>query len=255
MSTYNNFHADNSYAHSTHVHAQNNSRACRNLYDRNHSAKNNSRVNNPIAFFARCFFMLCALVAAPTSFAEDGSAVVVKQLIEHVSSELDKLYKANRIGDRAAIEQMIRAEIVPHIDQQYLTRRVFRQFWPQIVQAKREDDAQQRVIESVVRTYAVALSSYSGDTLSVISVAEADKKSTARTRIRRPNGQVIQVDFSLSNNSGQWLINDMAVDGIVQSLTLFNAIKPIWEQQGLDAALNAVREKDIAPAGGDTKKK
>lgn len=206
-------------------------------------------------FSVRSLFIALTLFGAANSFAEENSSAVVKQLIERTSSELDKLYKANRIGDRAAIEQLIRAEIVPHIDQQYLAKRVFRQFWPQIVQAGKQQDAQQRVIESIVRTYAVALSSYSGDTLSVISVNEEGKKSTARTRIRRPNGQIIQVDFAMSNNTGPWLINDVAVDGIVASLTLFNAIKPIWEQQGMDAGLNAVRETEATPVNDDAAKK
>ena len=216
----------------------------------------NNPMNSALRHLLGATRLLIALVllGSSASFAEDNSETVVKQLIEHVSNALDKLYKANRIDDRSAIEQMIRTEIVPHIDKEYLTRRVFRQFWPQIVQAGREQDAQQRVIESVVRTYAVALSSYSGDTLSVISVREEGKKSAARTRIRRPNGQLIQVDFSLSDSTGPWLINDMAVDGIVQSLTLFNAIKPIWEKDGMEAALNAVREKDAAPSQGETKK-
>lgn len=218
--------------------------------------------NNSISIALRYFFIVpryvfivLALLSTSNSFAEDGSAAVVKQLIDRVSVELDKLYKANRIDDRAAIEQMIRTEIVPHIDEQYLARRVYRQFWAQITQAGKQQDAQQRVIESVVRTYAVALSSYSGDTLSVISVNEEGKKSTARTRIRRPNGQIIQVDFALSNNTGTWLINDMEVDGIVESLTLFNAIKPIWEQQGMEAGLNAVRETEGAHAGDAARKK
>jgi|GEM_PF-814113 len=197
--------------------------------------------------------VLTLIIALP-AFAADTSETVIKQLIEHVSGELDKLYKARRIDDRAALEQMIRSEIVPHIDQQRLTQRVFRQFWSQIVKAGKQDDAQQRVINSLVRTYAVALSSYSGDTLNVISVNEEGAKSSARTRIRRPNGQMIQVDFALGNNSGTWLINDMSVDGIVVSLTLFNAIKPIFEQQGMDAALNAVSEVDTTKADATTKK-
>lgn len=200
-----------------------------------------------LVFALRYVFVALTLLGAAKSHAED-SAAVIKQLIARVGGELNTLYKADRIGDRAAIEQMIRAEIVPHIDQEYLARRVYRQFWQQLVQAGRQQDATQRVIESVVRTYAVALSSYSGDTLSVISVNEDGAKSTARTRIRRPNGQTIQVDFSLSNKSGKWLINDMAVDGIVQSLTIFNAIKPVWEQQGMEAGLNAVRERDTPPS-------
>lgn len=195
----------------------------------------------------RYLVIALALLNAPGSFAENSTSVV-SQLIDRVGSELDKLYKANRIEDRAAIEQMIRNEIVPHIDRQYLARRVYRQFWQQLVQAGKQQDAQQRVIDSIVKTYAVALSSYSGDTLTVISVKEEGGKSQARTRIRRPNGQTIQVDFLLSNNSGTWLINNMVVDGIDASLTIHNAIKPIWEQQGMDAGLNAVRENANAEA-------
>lgn len=208
-----------------------------------------------LSLILRNLLIALTLLSASASFAEENSEAVMKQLIDRVGGELDKLYKANRIQDRAALEQLIRAEIVPHIDQEYLTKRVFRQFWPQIVQAGRQQDAQQRVMHSVVRTYAVALSSYSGDKLSVVSVAEQGEKSTAKTRIRRPNGQTMQVDFALSNKSGQWLINDMAVDGIVVSLTLFNAIKPIWEQQGIDAGLSAVSEVDATPKKDEPAKK
>lgn len=180
--------------------------------------------------------------------AAEGSEAMIERLVERVSTELDVLYKARRIEDRAALEQLIRTEIVPHIDQQRLTRRVFRQYWQKVVDAGRQEDAQQRVIQSLVRTYAVALSSYSGDTLSVVSVHEEGAKSRARTRIRRPNGQIMEVDFSLGNKSGRWLIDDMAVDGIVVTLTLFNAVRPVLEEQGLDAALNTIQETDTAAA-------
>ncbi len=196
--------------------------------------------------FLRYIIIALTLTHAAGSHAEN-STVVVNQLIDRVGSELDQLYKAKRIGERAAIEQMIRSEILPHIDQQYLARRVYRQFWQQLAQAGRQQDAQQRVIDSIVKTYAVALSSYSGDKLSVISVKEDGNKSHARTRIRRPNGETIQVDFMMSNNSGTWLINNMVVDGIDASLTIHNAIKPIWEQQGMEAGLNAVRENADTP--------
>lgn len=194
---------------------------------------------------ARWLLMLVLSTSgASGTFAADTSETVMKQLIASVSTELDTLHKAKRIEDRAALEQLIRTEIVPHTDQQRLTQRVFRQYWRDIVKAGRQDDAQQRVIGSLVRTYAVALSSYSGDKLTVVSVNEEANRSSAKTRIRRPNGQIIQVDFALGNNQGKWLINDMAVDGIVVSLTLFNAMKPVWEQQGMEAALNTISEVD-----------
>lgn len=169
----------------------------------------------------------------------------MKKLIDQVSTDLDKLYKEKRIDDRPALEQLIRTDILPSIDQQRLTQRVFRHLWPQIVAAGKQADAQQRVTHSLVRTYAVALSSYNGDTLSVVKVSEEGQKGTAKTRIRRPNGQTIQVDFALNSSGDKWLIHDLSVDGIVVSFTLFNAIKPVFEKDGIDAALDAVSQVDV----------
>lgn len=192
---------------------------------------------------------LLALLAASSHIARaaEPADAVMKRLIDQVSTDLDRLYKDKRIDDRAALEQLIRNDILPSIDRQRLTQRVFRQYWSQITAAGKQADAQERVTNSLVRTYAVALSSYSGDTLTVVGVNAEGAKGTAKTRIRRPNGQTIQVDFSLANSGadGAWLINDMAVDGIVVSLTLFNAIKPVWEKDGMQAAFNAVSATDV----------
>lgn len=199
------------------------------------------------AILLRLFLIALLAVAPRMASAADSADVVMKGLIDKVSADLDRLYKAKRIGDRAALEQLIRDDILPSIDRQRLTQRVFRQYWPQITAAGKQADAQERVTSSLVRTYAVALSSYSGDTLTVVSVNAEGAKGTAKTRIRRPNGQTIQVDFSLANSGagGAWLINDLAVDGIVVSLTLFNAIKPVWEKDGMAAAFEAVSATDV----------
>lgn len=191
--------------------------------------------------------LLVALLGASAGIARaaDTAEATVKALIQQVSTDLDKLYKEKRISDRAAVEQLIRTDILPSIDQQRLTQRVFRHLWPQVTAAGKQADALDRVTSSLVRTYAVALSSYDGDTLSVVKVTEDGDKGTAKTRIRRPNGQTIQVDFSLGRKDGQWLINDLSVDGIVVSFTLFNSIKPIFEKEGLEAALNAISEVDV----------
>ncbi|HSB95230.1 MAG TPA: ABC transporter substrate-binding protein [Spongiibacteraceae bacterium] len=198
-----------------------------------------------LSIFPRIVLTILLGVAPAVARAADSAETVIKHLIDQVSTNLNQLYKQNRIGDRPALEQLIRTDILPSVDRQRLTQRVFRQYWPQITAAGQQADAQDRVTNSLVRTYAAALSSYSGDTLTVVNVNEEGAKATAKTRIRRPNGQTIQVDFALDNTGGTWRINDLAVDGIVVSLTLFNAIKPIWEKDGMAAALNAVSEVDV----------
>jgi len=181
---------------------------------------------------------------APATRADDAETTV-RNLIARTSEGLDQLYKAKRISDRAAIEQLIDAEIMPAVDGERLTRRVFRHYGPKLVEAGKQQEAQRRVLDSLRRTYAVALSSYAGDKLSVVDINTRKNTTVARTRIRRPSGQTIQVDFSLNQHSdGRWLIDDMAVDGIRVSLTLFNAIKPVWDAQGIDAALDAIAKAD-----------
>ncbi len=190
--------------------------------------------------------MSAVAVLPQRSHAADTNPVetTMQQLIAQVSADLDKLYKANRVGDRAALEQLIRNDIVPSIDKDRLTRRVFRQYWAQVEKAGRSADAQERVIQSLVRTYAVALSNYSGDTITLVSVTPRDKGSMAKTRLRRPGGETIQIDFNFAQVGDRWLINDMAVDGIVVSLTFFNAIKPVFDEQGLNAALDTLADVD-----------
>ncbi len=185
--------------------------------------------------------LLVLIAALPASVRADDAEATVRDLIERMSGGLDTLHKEGRIGDRAAIEQLIDTEIMPAVDGERLTRRVFRHYWPKLTAAGKQKEAQQRVLNSIRRTYAVALSSYSGDKLSVIDINTRNNSTVARTRVRRPNGQTIQVDFSLNQHKdGRWLIDDMAVDGIRTSLTLFNAIKPVWDSQGIDAALDAI---------------
>ncbi len=188
--------------------------------------------------------MALALLIAPTARAADAETTV-RDLIARTSSGLDALFKANRISDRAAVEQLITTEIMPAVDGERLTQRVFRQYYPKLVAAGKQQQAQQRVLDSLRRTYSVALSNYAGDKLSVIDITTRNDNTVARTRIRRPNGQTIQVDFSLHQRGDRWLIDDIAVDGIRTSLTLFNAMKPVWDSQGVDAALDAIAKANV----------
>jgi len=198
--------------------------------------------------------LLCSAQMVRADAAPGSAEAMMRNLIQTVSASLDQLYKARRIEDQAAIEQLIKTDILPHIDQQRLTQRVFRQYWSQIVKANRQEEARERVINAVVRTYTVALSNYSGDTLTLINVNEQENRTTAKARLRRPNGQTIQLDFSLAKKDDQWDINDMAVDGIVVSLTLFNAIKSVWDQQGMEAALESIGSVDLNQKQQEQKK-
>jgi ABC-type transporter MlaC component len=191
--------------------------------------------------------LLTTALLLPSAATASSAEETVQQLIEKTSAGLDELHKANRISDRAAIEALIDTEILPSVDSERFTRRVFRHYWKEVVKAGRQEDAQQRVLSAIKRTYAVALSSYSGDTLSVLDLNERKNNTVAKTRIRRPNGQTIQVDFSLRESGGRWLIEDMAVDGIVVSLTLYNAMKPVWDSQGMDAAFASLATADANP--------
>jgi phospholipid transport system substrate-binding protein len=201
-----------------------------------------------------CCLLAAGLVWLPAHAADtatdSGAEAAMQQLIKTTSADLDKLYKEHRTDDRAALETLIENDILPSVDRVRITRRVFRQYWSQLVKAGRQQEAEERVINALTRTYAAALSGYAGDTINLFSVVDEGRRTTAKSRIRRPNGQTIQVDFSLNNSSGQWKIDDMAVDGIVVSLTLFNAVKSVWDQQGMEAALNSIGSVDVN--GGKT---
>ena len=117
-----------------------------------------------------CCLLAAGLVWLPAHAADtatdSGAEAAMQQLIKTTSADLDKLYKEHRTDDRAALETLIENDILPSVDRVRITRRVFRQYWSQLVKAGRQQEAEERVINALTRTYAAALSGYAGLVLS-----------------------------------------------------------------------------------------
>lgn len=192
----------------------------------------------------RLLLPLIAVLWCSLSFASAATQTAAERievLIDQVTQALDELREEERLGDRAAINQLIERDILPAVDQERLARRVFRQYWSEVESAQRQSDAIEGVMDSLTRTYALALANYDGQRIELVDTRERGSMTLARTRIQRERSSPVQVDFALiQSEDGEWHIADMAIDGVVVSSTLHNSVRSVWQNQGMDEALSSL---------------
>jgi phospholipid transport system substrate-binding protein len=94
----------------------------------------------------------------------------------------------------------------------------------------------------VVRSFARRLGDYSGETFSVISARAVDEQHVVvRSRIVRPSGPPIELDWRLRNGANAFRIVDVVVGGVSMSVTQQQDFSAVIARSGVDGLISALR--------------
>ncbi|MBY4677709.1 Tgt2/MlaC family protein [Marinobacterium arenosum] len=172
-----------------------------------------------------------------------AQAMDARSYIQQITGELETALKAGKdngqLQDRAFLDSVIDRHIIPHVDQEQLSKRIFQPRWDEIVAAGKREQAYQAVLQSLRRTYRIALASYNGQTIELRDSQDKPKYSVVRVYIRTSDDGHL-IDFALRQVSGQWRVFDLSVDGVVVSKTLNGAIKQSLQTADLDSLIGAI---------------
>lgn len=102
----------------------------------------------------------------------------------------------------------------------------------------------QTFAQSISEAYANRLSEYAGEPFQVTGMRQQGGETVVSSRVPRPNGGFLEIDWSLIDEGGQPKISDVKIDGIsmrVQERELFGSL---MQQSGgrMDIALVALRK-------------
>lgn len=114
------------------------------------------------------------------------------------------------------VSKAITTYLLPHMDVDGMSRSVLgRQVWNQISAQERKDFTA-AFTKLVIRTYAVPIAEYSGETVKFmpIRVYNDARFVQVKSLILRPNGQKIPLTYSLVAKGENWMIYDLSVDGV-----------------------------------------
>ena len=197
------------------------------------------------------FFFLCAglLLLGGLPAAADGSAsATVKSASERMLAALE--------GQRSAIERnpskiygLVNQILVPHFDFEKITKGAVGKHW-----SKASPAQQKALIEGfqqvLIRTYAKALLSYSGEKIRYLP-EKPGKKSTVvvPTEVREPGAAPIPIDYKLYKKGGSWKVYDVRIDNVSLVSNYRSSFNSQIRQNGIDGLISRLGEMNAKGQG------
>jgi phospholipid transport system substrate-binding protein len=205
------------------------------------------------AHFIALVLLVGAAVPLVASSATGIDASSPQALIESSSKVLFADLDANRASYRKDIAQLYRVVdtvFLPHVDVDFAAQQVLGKHWRTATpdQRKRFVAAFYR---SLLTTYGDALVDFTGDRMRVLPFQgdAAQPRASVRTEIRRSNGAMVAVAYSLRKDAaGVWKVWDVVIEGISYVKSFREDFGLEVDQKGLDALLQRL-EASAAKSG------
>ena len=200
--------------------------------------------------------LLLAFALAPRAHAAaaiDSSGP--QKLIETSSQALLADLDVNRPTyrkDPTGLYKLVEKEFLPHVDVDFAAQQVLGKYW-------READTAQRkrfvtaFYQSLLHTYGDALVEFTSDRLKVLPYQgdPAADRGTVRTEIRRSNGSLVAVNYSMRKTAtGEWKAWDVVIEGISYVKSFREDFGREIEQKGLEAVIQRLESGTAWPAPG-----
>ncbi len=166
------------------------------------------RIKNIIALGLYCF-------ASIALAAQDSPVPMLETSANNIINTL-KQNQSNLKNNPQIVNKAITTYLLPHMDVDGMSRSVLgRQVWTKISAQERKDFTA-AFTKLVIRTYAVPIAEYSGETVKFMPIRGYNDARFVQVKsvISRPNGQKIPLTYSLVSKNSNWMIYDLSVDGV-----------------------------------------
>lgn len=188
-----------------------------------------------------------------------AAATTPRELVKNTAQALVEALRAHRAelaGDPALAHRLADQTVVPHIDFPRIARWVAGRYWRSATAHQRRQFTEV-FRQFLINTYVSAMVNYAdrilahADSVSFPPVAgEAHPgEATVRMAIRLEQGRQVAVDYRLHRRDGQWLIEDVSIDGISLVLTYRQSLSSQFARQGMDGVIRSLREHNAGQGG------
>jgi len=193
----------------------------------------------------KLFLALCFACFATAVSAQDlAPGALIKGMSDDVIGII-KQDKDIKAGDRAKINALVDAKVLPHFDFDRMTALAMGRNW-------RKADAEQKKVlidefrTLLVRTYSGALASYRNEVIEFMPLhaGAGDTDVTVRTRVERPGSEPIGIDYSMEKMPDGWKVYDVAVAGASLVISYRDSFDTEIRQNGVDGLIKALASKN-----------
>jgi phospholipid transport system substrate-binding protein len=202
--------------------------------------------------------ILVAALALPAGFAVAAWAAEAvpgptpQELIETTARKLLEALDADRAlakRDPARVRELVDEILLPHFDTDYSARLVLGKYWRNATeeQRKRFVDA---FYKSLLRNYGSALAEFTADRMQVLPFRGdlSTGQATVRTQVKRSNGTVVPVNYTLRATPEGWKAWDVTIEGISYVRNFRNDVGAEIDQTGLPALIERLEKENQSGA-------
>lgn len=209
------------------------------------------------ALFAAAALCALLLAAGPVAHAQNGATPARQvdtsgpsQLIESAANIMLGEISARRAEfrkDPSGLYELVDDVLLPHFDVNHAARLVLGRHWSSATPEQRQRfvDAFYR---SMLNNYGDALVEFTGDRIRVLPYKgdPAAKSASVRTTVKRSNGQVVPVNYSLRLTEQGWKAWDVVIEGISYIKSFREDFGAEIDQKGIDAVIQRLEAQRSA---------
>jgi len=207
--------------------------------------------HRPAAAAALLLFATMGAVPPAAHGAGSCDATTREAALELVRDTTDALFAAVEAKngvlseDPALARALVEEYITPHVDLQSFSKLVLGKYW-----RKATAEQRQRFLTQfhalILRTYATAVTTYTGIELEYLPMREESRENfaTVRTIIPRSGGEGAKVNFRLHCRNNVWKLFDVSIAGVSMVTTYRSAFSSEVKRSGLDGLIKVLEEKN-----------
>jgi len=190
-----------------------------------------------------CFFLFASAVGAQ-DLAPDA-------LIKSISNDVIGIIKQDKdikAGNRAKINELVDAKVLPHFNFDHMTALAMGRNWP------KADAAQQKALVTefrtlLVHTYSGALSAYKNEVIEFkpLRAAAGATDVTVKTQVKRPGTEPVGIDYSMEKTPNGWKVYDVVVGGVSLVTNYRDNFNAEIRDSGVDGLIKSLAGKNRSP--------
>ncbi len=189
--------------------------------------------------------MLAAAGPATASAPDPKQAqALVKDVTDRMLEVLDKHAAAGQI-DVEQVKDELDDIVLPHLDFVTMTKLAVGHYWRQA------SDEQKRTLVTefqnlLVRTYTTSLDEYQDEKLEFLPLRPSphDDRVTVRSRVLRPDGPPIAVNYGMRHDDGEWKVYDIVVEDISLVTTYQSQFSSTVQRDGIAGLIKELKRKN-----------
>lgn len=184
-----------------------------------------------------------ALLAAwPRHGRPAAAAVPAAKFVDSLGQRVISVLRDERLDRAARLERLTRI-VDEATDLDLVARLVLGRYWREASEAQRKEYvALFRAL--ILKTLADRLESYGGEVYEILGAQPVDDRDTiVSTRILRPGGTPIAVDWRIREQSGRLLLIDIVAEGVSMVVTQRSEVAEIVGRSGIAGLLDEMRRR------------